>query len=218
MRFFNFLKQIKKQLNRRRRWLTLAMWMIILLAITSTAGMPNLMISKTDVLPVYSAALVTDQPHVLERMKSQSRKQQVFLQKNYVCGEEINQLGQLLPSEIKKLHEANPQWKMTINSKEQIYFVETIEDLSPRCKENAYFGLDTKGNLSLFEGLPKKEQVIRTFFQMNIEHLKTSLPQETIEQLYEGIRINDLVEYNSVLSTFSDYAAEETEEVLKPSL
>jgi forespore regulator of the sigma-K checkpoint len=53
---------------------------------------------------------------------------------------------------------------------------------------------------------------------MNIEHLKTSLPQETIEQLYEGIRINDLVEYNSVLSTFSDYAAEETEEVLKPSL
>ena len=61
-------------------------------------------------------------------------------------------------------------------------------------------------DLSLFEGLPKQNKMIRTFYQIDIEHLESSLPHETVRQLYEGIQVRDLDEYNSVLSTFSPYA------------
>lgn len=70
----------------------------------------------------------------------------------------------------------------------------------------AFFGIDEGGNLSLYEGHPDENQVLRSFFQIDIEYLESSLPQETVEQLYRGIRVTDYAEYNSVLSTFSDYA------------
>jgi forespore regulator of the sigma-K checkpoint len=41
---------------------------------------------------------------------------------------------------------------------------------------------------------------------LNIEYLKSSLPQETLDQLYGGIKVTDAAEFNSVISTFSDYA------------
>lgn len=82
--------------------------------------------------------------------------------------------------------------------------------------ENTYFGLDENGILSLFEGLPSEKKVIRSFFQLNVEHLESSLPRDMVNQLYEGIKVTDYAEYNSVLSTFSDYAVDISEEVLKP--
>ncbi|MNI90437.1 hypothetical protein D3C73_1479580 [compost metagenome] len=49
--------------------------------------------------------------------------------------------------------------------------------------------------------------MIRTFFQLDVQHMKSSLPGDAVNQLYSGIRISDLADYNSVLSTFSEYAA-----------
>jgi forespore regulator of the sigma-K checkpoint len=46
---------------------------------------------------------------------------------------------------------------------------------------------------------------------MNIEYLESSLPPDTVRQLREGIPIADLAEYNSVLSTFSEFALEQSE-------
>jgi forespore regulator of the sigma-K checkpoint len=54
--------------------------------------------------------------------------------------------------------------------------------------------------------MPAADNVIRTFFQLDIRYLESSLPKETLKQLQDGIRITDMAEYNSVLSTFSDYA------------
>lgn len=83
-------------------------------------------------------------------------------------------------------------------------------------KENTYFGLDDQGILSLFEGLPSEKKVIRSFFQLDVEYLESSLPRDMVDQLYEGIEVTDYAEYNSVLSTFSDYAIDISEEVMKP--
>jgi forespore regulator of the sigma-K checkpoint len=85
--------------------------------------------------------------------------------------------------------------------------VEPEDDLSPHCRENAYFGMDKNGNLSLFEGIPEQEKVIRTFFQLDVQHMKSSLPGDAVNQLYSGIRVSDMEDYNSVLSTFSEYAS-----------
>ena len=88
-----------------------------------------------------------------------------------------------------------------------------IEDEFPNAdlfsNVDLYMGIDKAGNLTLFDGPPEKKNPIETFFQLDIEHLETSLPYETVGQLYQGIRIRDRDEYNSVLSSLSTFIAEE---------
>lgn len=86
-----------------------------------------------------------------------------------------------------------------------------IEEVS----SNSYIGLDEHDVLSLFEGPPHDDKVIRSFFQIDVKYLESSLPPEVVEQLYKGIQVTNLSEYNSVLSTFSDYAITISEEVMR---
>jgi len=159
----------------------------------------------------------TEQPEeeVRAMMKTVEGQREVFAQKTYVCGEEVQMLGMMTAQQILQYHKEHPAFTVKMNEAGSVFFNEMIDDLSPQCKSNAYFGLDTGGNLSLFEGVPEDKQVIRTFFQLNIEHLESSLPHETVKQLYHGIPVNSLEEYNSVLSTFADYAVEGMEKVLQ---
>lgn len=220
--FSSLLKQLKKLLKQqKKRWVSLAL--IFLAAgvsvsasayylhkgMTATAEEERDMAVWTSVAGIEKAGSPETEAvnrSVMEVLKQDSREREVFYQKNFVCGEEVLQIGWLTPEEIRELHEKNPSAAMSINEQEQLTFIEAVEDLSDQCKENAYFGIDKDGNLSLFEGLPSDEQIIRTFFQLNVQHLKSSLPRETLDQLYQGIRILDMEDYNSVISTFSDYA------------
>lgn len=161
---------------------------------------------------------VIEQQEAIETIAQKKEKQQTFIKKTYVCGEEQQELGFLQADEIIRMHKEHPEWSVNLNLDQQVIFTEHVDDLSPECKQNGYFGVDENGNLTLFNGAPGKDNVMRTFFQLNIRHLESSLPQDTIKQLHEGIRISDLDEYNSVLSTFSDYAVEETERVLFPRM
>lgn len=81
--------------------------------------------------------------------------------------------------------------------------------------KNVYFGISENKSLSLFEGPPSDKKVIRSFFQLDIEYLESSIPREMLDQLYQGIQVSDFAEYNSVLSTFSDYAIDISDEVMK---
>ncbi|GJM75082.1 hypothetical protein HMSSN036_72980 [Paenibacillus macerans] len=45
--------------------------------------------------------------------------------------------------------------------------------------------------------------------------MESALPADVLKQLQQGIRIQDVEEYNSVLSTFSDFALEQTEKVMQ---
>ncbi|MNZ89817.1 hypothetical protein D3C78_1087530 [compost metagenome] len=90
-----------------------------------------------------------------------------------------------------------------------------MNDLSTLTKKEAYIGVDAFGNLKLFKGPPVQEKVLKTFFQMDMGSLKSSLPESIWKELHEGIRVQDIEEYNSVLSTFSDYAREAAEHVMQ---
>ncbi|MNW70567.1 hypothetical protein D3C74_499310 [compost metagenome] len=57
--------------------------------------------------------------------------------------------------------------------------------------------------------------MLKTFFQMDMGSMKSSLPEEIWKQLHEGIRVQDIEEYNSVLSTFSDYTRDSAEQVMQ---
>ncbi|USB34274.1 BofC C-terminal domain-containing protein [Paenibacillus sp. YPG26] len=143
------------------------------------------------------------------------RVRTVHLNKIYTCGEESQVLGNLNGKEIADLQNKHPDWTGHVDREGHVWFDHHIRDLSDICKRSGYIGLDSKGNLSLFEGPPKDEKVMRTFFQLDIESMESALPKEVVYQLKQGIRIEDVEEYNSVLSTFSDYATTSSQKVMK---
>jgi forespore regulator of the sigma-K checkpoint len=225
MILLNLLNKIKKKLRWKRRWITLAS-VLILAGLTMLAmtilhkGTVSKEWQSTGDQSVFGRGLTQEvqlQPEeeVMAVIKKIDGQREAYSKKAYVCGEELQLLGAMTAQQILQYHKEHPELLVTMGEAGDVYFTEKIEDLSPQCKNNAYFGLDTSGNLSLFEGVPGGNQVIRTFFQLDIHYLESSLPRETVKQLYRGIPVNNLEEYNSVLSTFADFAVVETQKVIK---
>lgn len=226
MGYSNLLKQLKKKLRLKKRWLTLGTILFLAGAaaltahgIARSAGAGHFIGERSAAGGDVRAAMVQtrmqpqDQPwmnedkrQALARIAASGDSWSVILRKRFVCGEETQSLGSMKAEDVIRYHEEFPTFDVTIDAGGNVVFSAAIEDLSPHCKEHAYFGIDKNGNLSLFDGVPSGEQIIRTFFQLNVQQLKSSLPHDMWNQLYEGIRITDLAEYNSVLSTFSDFA------------
>ncbi|MBP1966028.1 BofC C-terminal domain-containing protein [Paenibacillus aceris] len=213
-----FLKHWKRRLRWKRSWLTLGM--IFLVGTVCWIGYATNSFSGAGKSPS-KATMAQLTPEDDERLKEAEAtlkritdSRESYLLKSYVCGEERNTLGLQTSEQLLNMQVKNPNWILSVGPNGNVTFTENIDDLSPACKEKAVFGIDGSSNLSLFNGTPAKDNVIRTFFQLNIKHLESSLPRDTVQQLRDGIRISDMEEYNSVLSTFSDYAVEETERAM----
>ena len=225
MNLSSLYKQLKKRLRWKRRWLALGFFIAVIggaiafwfVTPERSAGTDS---SQEDVRAAATFRLSPDPAddqdayrETLNAIQSSGGKREVVLKKIYVCGQETSPLGTMDADEIAAMHNEFPQWGIVMEPDGKIVFTEHVDDLSPFCKDNAYFGLDKNGNLSLFEGLPANDKVIRTFFQLNIGYLESSLPRDAYNQLKEGIRVTNMAEYNSVLSTFSDFAMDRSEEV-----
>lgn len=81
-----------------------------------------------------------------------------------------------------------------------------IRDLSPTVKEKGRFGITEDGMLMLYTGDEKERQVIETFFRIDIQRMESGLPREEIDRIRKGIPVHNLAEYNSILSTYGEYA------------
>lgn len=223
MNLSSLYKQLKKRLRQKRRWLSLGFFIVAAAAglftvyATRSPDVPGDDIESAQTLAVSDTGPSAEAREVLNQIRATGGKRDVFMHKVFVCGEENLLIGQMASDEVVSLHGEHPQWSVELGQDGAVTFTEKIDDLSEACKNNAYFGLDKTGNLSLFEGPPDGEKVIRTFFQLNMGYLESSLQPETIDQLKEGIRVLDMEEYNSVLSTFSEFAVEETEKVMIPA-
>jgi forespore regulator of the sigma-K checkpoint len=218
--------QIKKHLKKRwRRWRR-AIWTasaLALIAVMAWMGLPlsdqmeKLMAREPMAIETLGmwqeAAPDADNEWLSELEEGKSRI--VHLTKIYTCGEESSVLGIMTPNEIAELMKDHPTWKGRLGAGGDVWIEERIDGLSEDCKTQGYIGLDKDGNLTLFDGPPKKEKAVRTFFQIDVEMMESALPAEVIQQLRQGIRIQDVEEYNSVLSTFSDFAIEPSERVMQ---
>ena len=220
MNLSSLYKQLKKRLRQKRRWLSLGFFIV-----AAAAGLLMAYESRLSDAPGNEAES-TETMAVPEDMPAQSREalakiqeeggiRDVYMHKVYVCGEENMLIGRMGSEEVISLHEEHPEWSVALGEQGAVVFTESIDDLSSECKSNAYIGLDKDGNLTLFEGPPENEKVIRTFFQLNMGYLESSLQPEAVDELKEGIRVVDMEEYNSVLSTFSEFAVEDTEKAMK---
>ncbi|MEC0166771.1 BofC C-terminal domain-containing protein [Paenibacillus graminis] len=157
-----------------------------------------------------------DREQLLETLSQEPVSRTVHLKTTYISGEEIVTLpGDKSLVQLKQVIAAHPDWNGWISADGDLWLEHMVNDLSPLIKKDAFIGVDEHGNLTLFKGPPAEEKVLKTFFQMDMGSMKSSLPDDILEQLHEGIRVQDVEEYNSVLSTFSDYARDTSEQVMQ---
>ncbi|REE69479.1 forespore regulator of the sigma-K checkpoint [Paenibacillus taihuensis] len=209
---FSLWKKIKQKLRRSRRpiWQLGSIIAAVLILISSYTGGS-------------AAAAEPDKPQpqndapnsVIETLSGQSEQVNVRLRMIYLCGDEMKTLGKMSAKAALRMLSQHPEWNAVMHADGAVVMEQRIDDLSESCKRNGYISLDKAGNLTLFDGSPKEKKVMRTFFQLDVHYMESSLPKERIDQLMNGIRITDKDEFNSVISTFSDYALDRNEKVEK---
>ncbi|WP_158594311.1 BofC C-terminal domain-containing protein [Cohnella faecalis] len=223
------MKELKKRLK-RKKWPVWSLGLVAAIFLISAAvgaASVYLIVSsgKTErVAEAWSPVISADEPGVdatprertLHSLSRWNGEVEVVLHRVYLCGEETRMLGRHATSEARDLLISHLDWDAKFDRTGTVVMEEKIDDLSPACRSTSYIGLDEDGNLSLFDGPPRKDNVVRTFFQLDVGLLESSLSKERLHELANGIKVSDKDEYNSVLSTFSDYALERSESVLQP--
>lgn len=219
---FHILKELKKSLKRKRRhvWSLGAGVALFLMAALVGTWLAHRVVTnglQRVLLPVDSVPAWMDNPSpaielsqrekTLVALKQQIGPIELVLHRTYLCGEETRQLGIRPATEAAELLTKHREWAASLDSSGKLTLEEAIDDLSPRCRKTAYMGMDNDGNLSLYDGPPWQEKVIRTFFQLDVEMLESRLAEERVRELAEGIRVSDKDEYNSVLSTYNEFAS-----------
>jgi forespore regulator of the sigma-K checkpoint len=142
----NLLKQLKRRFRSRKKWLTLGAVVLALglaALLRTAAGEPA---SVTMAKPDSAGSRVWQEivgggPRI------------VIEQKEYLCGVETHVIGRLSPEGLERYREANPNAAVATDQEGRVIFTERIDDLSSACRNKAYFGLDKKGNLTLFDVL-----------------------------------------------------------------
>ncbi|UOF92726.1 BofC C-terminal domain-containing protein [Fodinisporobacter ferrooxydans] len=104
---------------------------------------------------------------------------------------------------------ADTTWRMekalTFTSSVPVFY-RSIQDIAPAAKGHLFFGLDASNNLCLFDGKPAHRRILRRFDHLSLPAVRASVPKATYEQLKQGIPIQTIDEYRSVLSTFIRYS------------
>ncbi|QQE73274.1 BofC C-terminal domain-containing protein [Brevibacillus composti] len=130
---------------------------------------------------------------------------QVVFARTYLCGVKTEEVTKVPRSEVAQTLTAHQGWEIVAAEPDKLILLKRENDLAPECKENGYIGISADGMLTLFHGLPEEAEVIQTFYRISTEKMEARLSPEEIASLKKGIRIRDLAEYNSVLSTFGEF-------------
>jgi forespore regulator of the sigma-K checkpoint len=216
MGFFGlFKKRFKKRIRMKRRWLSLGMVAVLIGGYFAYDALGSAAPLTGDIGSMAVFFQRGTMPETPSELKDEAN---VTVLRLYVCGRDEETLGNLSREQIVLLAAEHPDWEFQATNASTVVFKAHVDDLSADCKANSYIGVDASGNLTLYDGPPIDAQAVKTFFQLNIDHLESALPDVVVQQLHEGIRITDIAEYNSVLSTFSDFAIDETEKVMKPEM
>lgn len=141
-------------------------------------------------------------------VEAMARPHELVLARTYLCGVKDEERLQLADESMEKVLSSYKGWEIIASEQGKLILLKRENDIAPVCKANGYFGLSPDGVLTLFNGVPGEQKVIQTFYQINRAKMEAALPKKEIALLQGGIRVRDLAEYNSVLSTFSEFQME----------
>lgn len=193
----SLLKKLRKWLRQKKGLLAIG---LILLSITIAASMSKLMTESPS---------ITIDDEIMDVMAT-TKPVSLILETHYLCGTETEHLQFHSNEDLQHwLDQQRQSWQIADKTGNTIILVREVDDdLAPLCKNEGYFGLSADGILTLYQGPPVENQVIQTFFRIDTQLLESKLPQSEILSLKSGIRISDVNEYLSVLSTYGEFATE----------
>jgi forespore regulator of the sigma-K checkpoint len=135
----------------------------------------------------------------------------LVLTRTYLCGVRDEEHKTVSAEQLGDVMSAYKGWEIVSGDASKLILLKREQDISPACKENGYFGLSEDGVLTLFHGLPQEQNVIQTFYRINTAKMEASMSRQELENLKKGIRVRDLAEYHSVLSTYGEFQLGEDE-------
>lgn len=126
----------------------------------------------------------------------------VILQRKYLDGEVSEEIIHEKVATIDEIVEMFSDWQLLDHNNDSVVFLRKVDDISPLLKTNGYFGITGDGTFSIFNGRPNSNDVIQSFFQIDVEKLESHKHDELIE----GIRIESKDQYLEVLKIFETYS------------
>ncbi|WP_026558622.1 BofC C-terminal domain-containing protein [Bacillus sp. J37] len=126
----------------------------------------------------------------------------VVLQRKYLDGEISEEIILEKATSIGEIVEKYSDWILLDHKKESVVFQSKVDDISPLLKTNGYFGITGDGIFSIFNGRPGSNDIIQSFFQLDVEKLESHKHDE----LMEGIRIESKDQYLEVLKIYETYS------------
>lgn len=190
----------------RRHWLFFSAWTVLLVGVV--AGGSYYATKTMDQTQIAEHPHATPAHYTVDQsMEAMAKNYEVVLVHSYLCGLKDEEQKPLPPESLAQVMTDYSGWEIVAADPARLILLKRENDIAPSCKANGYFGLSMDGVLTLFNGLPAEREVIQTFYQINTVRMEASLSKEEVELLRRGIRVRDLAEYNSVLSTYADFQA-----------
>lgn len=129
----------------------------------------------------------------------------VILERLYLDGELSQEMYQEIVYSLEDFWAKYENWELIDMEEKKVVFREHIDDISPLLKANGYFGITDDGILTIYNGKPRKANIIQSFFQLDVGRLES----RKHEELKEGIPIKNKDRYVEVLETFKNYTIQE---------
>jgi forespore regulator of the sigma-K checkpoint len=130
----------------------------------------------------------------------------IILHKVYVNGEVIEEIYINQHKTLDQVKREFKDWKVIEENDDEIVLLKKIDDLSPTLKSKGYIGINGKGMLNLYIGIPSGNNIIESFFQIDTNKLEVNKQK----QLERGIKISTKKRYDHILNYLREYARKET--------
>lgn len=134
------------------------------------------------------------------------KKLEVVLKRIYLDGEVSEEYVEETVWSMEDFWSKYDKWQLVDMTSKELTFKQEVDDISPLLKANGYFGITDDGILTIYNGKPQKENIIQSFFQLDLKKLESKQQ----ENLQKGIPIKSKDRYVRVLETFKSFTNIET--------
>jgi len=143
---------------------------------------------------------------VVKAREEDPKKLEVVLKRVYLDGEVSEEYVEETVWSMEDFWSKYDKWQLVDMNSKGLIFKQDVDDISPLLKANGYFGITDDGILTIYNGKPEKENIIQSFFQLDLKKLESKQQ----ENLQKGIPIKSKDRYVRVLETFKSLTTIET--------